>query len=58
MEGSFKLQKLVRKQLDLELPSFDWGSIVKQKKLGSGSFDSVHVARHGRSSQNVFIKEA
>ena len=44
-------------ELPLELPSFDWGSIVKQKKLGSGSFGCVHLTRHGSSSQNVFIKK-
>ena len=38
----------------LELPEFDWGSIVKQK-LGSGSFGCVHLTRHGSSSQNVVI---
>lgn len=58
MEGSFKLPKLVRKQKkDLELPRFDWGSILKQKNLGSGSFGSVHLARHGSSSQNVVVKK-
>ena len=58
MEGSFKLPKLVRKQKkDLELPRFDWGNIVKQKKLGSGSFGSVQLARHGSSLQNVVIKK-
>ena len=48
MERSYKLPKLVRKQKkDLELPSFDWGRIVKQNKLGSGSSGSVHLASHG-----------
>ena len=58
MERSFKLPKLVRKQKnDVELPKFEWASIVKTKKLGSGSFGSVHLAKHANTSKNVVIKK-
>ncbi len=58
MEGSFELPKLVLKQKkDLELPRFDRASIAKQKKLGSGSFGFVYLAKHAGTSQNVVVKK-
>ena len=48
----------MRKQKnDVELPKFEWASIVKTKKLGSGSFGSVHLAKHANTSKNVVIKK-
>ena len=42
----------------LELPRFDWASISKRKKLESGSFGSVYLAKHGRTTtENVVVKK-
>jgi len=58
MEGSYELPKLVWKQKkDVELPRLGWASIVKTKKLGSGRFDSVHLAKQTNTSKNFVIKK-
>ena len=36
----------------IELPQFEWARVVKEKKLGSGTFGSVYLAKYGSSSQS------
>jgi serine/threonine protein kinase len=61
MFGSFKLPKLTQKQGNKpDLPKFEWAKIIKQKKLGSGSFGSVHLAKYvnsATSQRNVVVKK-
>ncbi len=52
MSGSFKLPKLSVKAKKIELPQFEWACAVKEKKLGSGTFGSVYLAKYGSSSQS------
>ncbi len=52
MLGSFKLPKLSVKTKKIELPQFEWARVVKERKLGSGTFGSVYLAKHGSSSQS------
>ena len=59
MSGSFKLPKLSVKAKQIELPRFEWARVAKEKKLGSGTFGSVYLAKYGSSSQspNVVVKK-
>ena len=59
MAGSFKLPKLTVKQKKVHLPTFEWSRVVKEKKLGSGTFGNVYLAKYGStpSSPNVVVKK-
>ena len=39
------------------LPTFEWKDIVKENKIGSGSFGSVYLAQYGNPSQKVMLKK-
>ena len=61
MFGSFKVPKLTQKQNNKpDLPKFEWAKVIKQKKLGSGSFGSVHLAKYvqnATSQWDVVVKK-
>ena len=44
--------KLSVKTKKIELPQFEWARVVKERKLGSGTFGSVYLAKYGSSSQS------
>ena len=37
--------------------TFEWKNIVKEKKIGSGSFGSVYLAQYGNPAQKVVLKK-
>ena len=39
------------------LRTFEWKNIVKEKKIGSGSFGSVYLAQYGNPAQKVVLKK-
>ena len=60
LEVPFSKAPLLRNTQDYEttsLPTFEWKVIVKERKIGSGSFRSVYLAKYGNPSRKVVLKK-
>ena len=59
MAGSFQLPTLTVRQKKVELPTFEWARVVKEKKLGSGTYGHVYLGKYGStpSSPKVVVKK-
>ena len=47
MAGSFKLSTLTVRKKKVELPTFEWARVLKEKKLGSGTYGNVYLSKYG-----------